>query len=247
MPETSSDDDCEPVAVPAEWGFSCAVIDVGSLDAGSLSCTHAPTTAGVYRFRLSVSSLGTLGFGGEGEFAIRSGASNGVQTALRVGGTDVEAPFDGGVVNIPDAYVAGTAVTFTVVPRDAFGNPQDYSLAPFDSFRAEATIAPAEFAIGGEFAAVEVDPPSAEDKSAGFVPAYSRVVAFTPTVSGAYEVDLIFSNRRVDGRGGEDFRDVLGGGFGVGREGRRRLRRRRQPRPRVSTANVQRPDARRVR
>ena len=191
--KTSSDDDCEPVAVPAEWGFSCAVVDVESLDAGSLSCTHAPTTSGVYRFRLSIASLGTLGFGGEGTFLIRSGASDGDETALRVG-TDVEAPFDGGVVNIPDAYVAGMAVTFTVVPRDAFGNPQDYSLAPFDSFRAEATIAPAEFAIGGEFAAVEVDPPSAKDKSAGFVPAYSRVVAFTPTVSGAYEVDLIFSN-----------------------------------------------------
>ena len=242
--KTSSDDDCEPVAVPAEWGFSCAVIDVGSLDAGSLSCTHAPTTAGVYRFRLSVSSVGTW-FRGEGEFAIRSGASDGGETALRVG-TDVEAPFDGGVVNIPDAYVAGTAVTFTVVPRDAFGNPQDYSLAPFDSFRAEATVAPAEFAIGGEFAAVEVDPVSAEDRSAGFVPAYSRVVAFTPTVSGAYEVDLIFSNGGRF-RGGEDFRDVLGGGFGVGREGRRRLRRRRQPRPRVPTTDVQHPDARRVR
>ena len=141
-----------------------------------------------------------LGIGGEGAFAIRSGASDGVQTALRVGGTDVEAPFDGGVVNIPDAYVAGTAVTFTVVPKDAYGNPQDYSLAPFDSFRAEATNAPAEFAIGGEFAAVEVDPPSAKDAAAGFVPAYSRVVAFTPTVSGAYEVDLIFPTAGRVGR-----------------------------------------------
>ena len=140
--KTSSDDDCEPVAVPAEWGFSCAVIDVGSLDAGSLSCTHAPTTAGVYRFRLSVSSLGTLGIGGEGAFAIRSGASDGVQTALRVGGTDVEAPFDGGVVNIPDAYVAGTAVTFTVVPKDAWGNPQDYSLR-LRLVQGEVTNAPA--------------------------------------------------------------------------------------------------------
>ena len=46
---------------------------------------------------------------------------------------------------------------------------------------------------------MEVDPPSAKDAAAGFVPAYSHVVAFTPTVSGAYEVDLIFSSGRSSG------------------------------------------------
>ena len=200
--KTSAADDCQPEGtIPEGWGFNCAVLDAGSPDEGSLICSYTPTTAGVFRLRVSViasdgltSSI--LGVGGENTVLIRSGASSGDTTVAVVSGHGAESVFNGGdKVDIRVPYTAGSPITLTVTPRDVFGNNQDYVLVPHDSFTARATVSPDPgFAIVDEFSLTEVDPPSTDDLAAGFVPVYTHSVTFTPTTSGTYEVELAFTN-----------------------------------------------------